>query len=39
MKTFRPNDDLYTRVYEFFLGGGTKVKDLDTLSDAVYFDK
>ncbi|CAD8155668.1 unnamed protein product [Paramecium octaurelia] len=39
MKTYRPNDDLYTRVYEFFLGGGTKVKDLDSISNAFYFDK
>ena len=36
VRTFKPNDDLYTKVFQFFLGGSIKVKEFQSLSNTLF---
>lgn len=38
VKTYKPHDDIYTRIYEFFLGGAIKVKDFPSIASSFYLN-
>lgn len=38
IQTYKPNDDLFTRVYEYFLGGAIKIKEFDNIANSFYID-